>query len=205
MTDKFGSHNLEKVVWREDMPEFILDMMRKRLTRKLSWNFGFKGRLIPIKSLRAEDIDTVENVSCILLYQTLRTRVDTFLKEIDTINTELEKWSNYFGKSFPAKIDPHAAQGVTHVSPSWYTEPLVPRLQSRHQFPELEFHTAVWRQKKVALYSLTDLLGEEQARILIEGSKYEKEHCVILTAARHNVPVEILLMQLQAYLAKPGA
>jgi hypothetical protein len=204
MSEKYGSHKLSKMVWREDMPNLVLNMMRKRLAKKLSWNFGFRGRLIPVASPRTEDIDKVDDVSCVLIVRSLRTRADDLQDRAEGIATELEKWSSYFGKSFIAKFDPHASPEVTHTSPHWYTEPLVPRLQPRLQFPELEFHSAIWRGGKVAVYSLTDLLGEEKAQEFITESKYADEKCVVLKRARHNVPVEILLMQLQAYIARPG-
>jgi hypothetical protein len=77
-------------------------------------------------------------------------------------------------------------------------------MKPRLQFPELEFKTTRWRGKKVALYSLSDLLGDDTARQLIEGSKYEGEKYAVMKSARHNVPVEMLLMQLQAYIARTG-
>ncbi|KAF1936006.1 hypothetical protein EJ02DRAFT_360179 [Clathrospora elynae] len=202
--EKLGGHNLKNMVWREDMPDFIPDLMRKRLVKKLAWNFGFRGRLIPVASPRTEDTENVEDVSCVLLFRSLRTRADNLQEQAYQIEMAMDKWSNYFGKSFTAKLDPHASPHVTHTSPRWYTDPLVPRLQPRLQFPELVFHTTIWRGRKVAVYSLTDLLGEEMVRELAEKSKYTGEKCVVLKRARHNVPVEILLMQLQAYIAQSG-
>lgn len=204
MNEKYGGHNLRKMVWREDMPDFVLDVMRKRVASKLSWNFGFRGRLIPVASPRTEDIEDVEDVSCVLIFRSLRTRADDLQNQADRITTELEKWSSYFTKSFEAKLDPHAALEVTHKAPNWYSGPVVSHLKPRVRYPELEFHTTVWRGKKVAVYSLTDLLGENKAQELIEGSHYAGERSVVIKAARHNVPVEILLMQLQAYIAQPG-
>ena len=186
------------------MPELILDIMRKRLVKKLHWNFGFRGRLTPVPSPRAEDIGDIEDVSCVLLFGTLRTRADDLQDRAAEIKAELDKWSNYITKNFTAKLDPHASADVTHFSPAWYTEPLVPRLQPRLQHPELEFKSTTWRGRKVAVYSLTDLLGQEMASKLIGGSQYDGGNCVVLKRARHNVPVEILLMQLQAYIAQPG-
>jgi hypothetical protein len=204
MIEKLGGHNLKKMVWREDMPDLVLDLMRKRVAKKLAWNFGFRGRLIPVASPRTEDIDDLEDVSCVLIFRSLQTRADGLQHQCAKLKVELDKWSNYFSESFAAKLDPHAAPGVTHTSPHWYQGPMVPRLQPRLQFPELEFHTTIWRGRKVAVYSLTDLLGEEKAQELIEGSKYAGERSVVVKRARHNVPVEILLMQLQAYMAQPG-
>ncbi|KAI4959441.1 hypothetical protein J4E86_003163 [Alternaria arbusti] len=204
MAEKFGGLGLKKMVWREDMPDFILDIMRKTAASKLSWNFGFRGRLIPVASPRTEDIESVEDVSSVLIFRSLHNRGDDMQKMADLNMAELEKWSAYFTKSFEAKLDPHATPEVTHSSPHWYTGPVIACLQPRLMFPELEFHTTTWRGRKVAVYSLTDLLGEDKAQELIKGSKYADEKCVVMKRARHNVPVEILLMQLQAYIAQPG-
>ena len=204
MSEKLGALKLKNMVWREDMPDLILEMLRKRLCNQLNWYFGFRGRLIPVASPRTEDIENVEDVSCVLIFRSLRTRADDLQVQLDKNKVELEKWSSYFVKSFPSKLDPHAAPGVTHTSPQWYSGPVVPRLQPRLQFPELEFHTTTWRGKMVAVYSLTDLLGDENTQALVEGSKCADEKCVVLKRGRHNVPIEILLMQAQAYIAKSG-
>lgn len=204
MEAKLGSRNIKKMVWREDLPELILDLMQKQLVKKLSWNFGYAGRLIPVASPRSEHIEHVDDVSCVLIFTSLRTRADHVQERSSEHLFEMDKWSAYVAKSFEDKLDPHRSSRVTHNAPSWYMEPLVPRLQPRARFPELEFKSATWRGKKVALYSLADMLGEEKAQQLIKRSKYERERCVVMKNGRHNVPVELLLMRLQAYIAQPG-
>lgn len=206
MLDKLGPCERSKMVWREDMPQVILELLRKRVVDRLSWNFSFRGRLVPVASPRAEDLDAVDDVSTVLFFGSLRTRADDLQDRCETITTELEKWSSYFGQSFGDRFDPHASPDVTHNAPYWYTEPLMPHMQPRLQFPELEFKTATWRGRKVAVYSLEDMLGHEKARELISGpkSKYADQGCVVIRRARHNTPVELLLMQLQSYIAKPG-
>lgn len=201
---KLAGHGLTRMVWREDMPDFILQTMRKWLVKKLSWNFGFRGRLIPVASPRMKDLDQLEAVSSVIIFRSLINRGDQAQTDAEAIQFELDKWSSYFAKSFAAKIDPHAAPHITHHAPSWYTEPLVTRLQPRLRFPELEFKTCVWRGTRVPLYSLHDMLGEEVATALIQDSEYSTASCVVLKTARHNVPVEILLMQLQAYSTRSG-
>lgn len=206
ITEKLSKFNLSKMVWREDMPDLILQAMRNQAFGKLSWSFTFRGRLIPVASPRSADIEHVDKVSCILLFGSFRSRADECHQKLVDIQMELEKWANYSIKSFGARLDPHASPEVTHSSPSWYTEPLVPKLQPRQNFPELEFHTATWRGHKVPVYSLTDLLGEEKAQELTKGSKskYEEATCVVMTRARTKVSVEIMLMQIQAYMAQCG-
>jgi hypothetical protein len=204
MEEKLGSSSFKKMIWREDMPDLILDLMQKQLVKKLSWNFGFRGRLTPVASPRTEDIEHVEDVSCVLIFRSLRTYADDVHDRAQDLVAEMDKWASYVAKQYADKLDPHAAPGVTHRSPSWFVEPLVPRLQPRIQYPELQFNSTMWQGKKVALYSLTDMLGEEKARQLIEGSQYAGAKCVVLKSVRHNVPIEILLMRLQAYIARCG-
>ncbi|QRD01170.1 hypothetical protein JI435_157860 [Parastagonospora nodorum SN15] len=204
MTEKLGSDNMKKLVWREDLPDLILDLMQKQLIKKLSWNFGFRGRLAPVASPRTEDIESIDHVSCVLIFRSLRTRADDAQDLAEDTYDEMDKWSSYFAKSYVDKLDPHAPPKVTHTPPSWYGDPLVPRLQPRIRFPELEFHTTTWRGAKVAVYSLADLLGEDKTLQLIEGSQYTGAGCVVVKQARHNVPITILLMRLQAYIARPG-
>jgi hypothetical protein len=205
-TKKIGSDNAKKMIWREDMADLIRDLMRKRLADKLRWNLALRGRLVPTSSPRTEDVENVKvrEVSCVLAFGTLRTRADDMKDRSDEIAIELDKWSSYFSMHFGDKFDPHKLPSTTHRSPSWYTQPIITQFQPRLRFPELEFRTTIWRGKKIAVYSLFDLLGEDTVQQLIHGSEYEGEKYVVMPSAKHNVPVEILLMQLQAYLARPG-
>jgi hypothetical protein len=188
------------------MPDLILSLLRQRVLERLSWNFSFRGRLVPVASPHPSHISAIDDVSTVLVFGSLRTHADDLQNQCDAITAELEKWATYFGQNFGTHFDPHHKPGVTHRAPGWYTAPLLPHFQPRVQFPELEFKTTVWRGTKVAVYSLTDLLGKDKARELIEGegSKYADQKCVVIKRARHNVPVELLLMQLQAYMARPG-
>lgn len=188
------------------MPDLILRTMRNKAFAKLSWSFNFRGRLIPVASPRSVDIDHVDNVSYVLFFGSLRSRADEVHEKLVDMQIELEKWANYLAKNFEDELDPHAAEDVTHSSPNWYTGPLVPRLQPRLQFPELEFRTTTWRGHKVPVYSLTDLLGEEKARELIKGSQsqYHDATCVVMKRARAKVGVDMLLLHIQAYIAQCG-
>lgn len=191
-------------MWREDMSDLILALLRKRVADKLKWNFSRTGRLLPCHSPASDHISAFENVSCVLYIPSLRTHADELQNEAANIADEVDKRVDYYLKQFPKQLDPHKRKGASHPSSKWRSEPLVPRLLPRLRFSPLEFKTTEWRRKRVAVYSLYDLLGEEHLQDVIQGSKYEGERCLVLKSGRHNVPVEMLLMQLQAYLAEPG-
>lgn len=184
------------------MASLILNLLRDRLLSKLQWFFGFRGRLIPVRSPLREDIDGVEDVSSILYLDSLKTHADELQSQVEQLTIEGDKWSSYFSKQYSRLVDPHEAPGVTHSSPLWYVEAIVPRLAPRVRFPVLEFKTTTWRGRKVPVYSLLDMLGEEKLEKLVKGSKYEGDRCLVLKSRRHSVPVGMQLAQLQMYLVQ---
>jgi hypothetical protein len=199
-----GSVQLQKTVWREDMPDFILSLMRKQLLDKLNWYFKEPKRLFPCASPLPEDISDVKDVSCILYLGTLKAAADELQAKALAISNQLESYAVAFADIMKDHLDPHRTKAVTHNSPSWWRGPVVPRLQPTLLYPPLEFKTTVWRGSRVPVYSLYDLLGEEQMRDLVQDSLFKDEKCLAVKRARHNVPLELLLMQMQAYLASPG-
>jgi hypothetical protein len=185
------------------MPALIQSLMAKKLADKLIWYFKHSGRLIPCASPLTKDIDHIEDVSCILHFGSLKSGADDIQAKAYKIVQDCEKRSLIYLSVMKNHLDPHKTEAVTHSPPRWW-KPVVPRLRPRLVYPPLEFKTAEWRGSKVAVYSLCDLLGEEQAAKLIDGSPYSGEKCWAMKRARHNVPVELLLMQLQSYLAISG-
>ncbi|KAF1956711.1 hypothetical protein CC80DRAFT_472368 [Byssothecium circinans] len=204
ITEKLGRKATDSLVWREDMPDLILELLRERLVGKLKWWFSQRGQLVPCKSPWEGHIEGIDHVSCVLYLKSLRTHADDVQEQVGAITAALDHWATYIIKGVPHLVDPHKKPGVTHRSPYWYQAPLVPRLQPRIRYPPLEFKTTLWRGKKVTVYSLVDLLGEEKAEGLVKGSMYEGESCLVVKTGRHSVPVEKLLMGLQCYLAEPG-
>ena len=195
---------LRKPIWREDMPDLVLSLMRKKAADKLVWYFSWTGRLVPCASPLARDIDDIEDVSCVLYFRTLKTVADDIQAKAHETAKTVEKSALIYLNHMKAHLDPHKSKAVAHSPPQWYKSPVIPRLRPRILYPPLEFKTTEWRGSRVAVYSLTDLLGEDQAKKLVEESQYSDGKCWALKRGRHNVPVELLLMQLQSYLAIPG-
>ncbi|KAF2751815.1 hypothetical protein M011DRAFT_434908 [Sporormia fimetaria CBS 119925] len=202
--EKIGHARLAKAVWREDMPEFLLSMLQKRAIEKLTWHIRHSGQLVPCASPRTEDIDGIGDVSCVLYLGSLHTPADDIQAEVQRISIALDNRANAYVEVMKDYIDPHRGKKAAHQPPSWYRGPLVPRLKPRLFIPPLEYKTTVWQGHMVAVFALFDLLGEEKTKELLKGTRFESERCVVMKRARHNVPVESALLQLQAYLAVPG-
>ncbi|KAF2259954.1 hypothetical protein CC78DRAFT_536691 [Lojkania enalia] len=201
--NKYG--NIEKMVWREDMPQLIISLLQRSLLNKLRWHFKQSGQLIACDSPHSSDIKGIDDVSCILFFGTLKTRADAIQTRAAKIRNAVELLANEYADGHKKLLDPHLrTPEPRHKPPSWWKGPMVPHLQPRLWFPPLEFNTTKWRGRDIAVYSLYDLLGEENLRQLIQDTRFEVARCVAMKRGRHNVPVELLLMQSQAFVAKPG-
>ncbi|OAG02704.1 uncharacterized protein CC84DRAFT_1097826 [Paraphaeosphaeria sporulosa] len=204
-----GPRGMAQLVWRKDMPELLLQMLRARVEDKLAWWFKWRGRLTPVASPSPSDTQDVEDVACVLFYGSLKSRADEIHDEANAIVAEADKWTDYFRTGYGKAFDPHATPPphlpkATHPPPAWF-QPLVPRLAPRAQFPPLDYPTTRWRGRKVAVYSLTDMLGVDRAEALIGRTRYEGERCWVMKRGRQTVDVQMLLGQLQSYLAESGA
>ncbi|KAF2272466.1 uncharacterized protein EI97DRAFT_436957 [Westerdykella ornata] len=214
-----GKTRLSKIVWREDMVDFVLGLMRKRVLGALRWGFGRVGQYVPVASPRTVDLEGMMtqkgngngngngkgvDVSCVLVLGTLKTHAEDLQARCKRISDTLKELATSTAEILRPYLDPHRQKGVTHHPPWWYRGPLVPTLQPRLWIPPLEFKTTVCGGKKVPVYSLCDLLGEENLNELLADSKFKDDKCLVIPRGRHNVPVETLLMELQAFLASPG-
>ncbi|KAF2728427.1 hypothetical protein EJ04DRAFT_477323 [Polyplosphaeria fusca] len=200
--EQLGS-KADKMVWREDMPHFILKKLREQLFDKLKWYFKQPGRLLACKSPRAQDIEHIEEVSCVLYFGSLKTPADEVQARANIIVDEMDRLAASFANQLKEDLDPHLAtpEKLRHPPPKWWKGPLMPRLHPRFRFAPLEFPLIDWRGSGVAVYSLTDLLGEEMVKELMDGSHFASDRCVAMPGARHNVSVQVLLMRVQAYVA----
>ncbi|OCK84899.1 hypothetical protein K432DRAFT_413678 [Lepidopterella palustris CBS 459.81] len=191
---------LKKVVWREDMPALILFQLQKYIFRKLRWYFvQIQPTIVRCRSASSEDINDIDNVSCILYLRSMKSEADDLRARshalVDKVASITRKGEKY--------LDP---QAILHVrtQAKWWGGPLYPRLQHNLRFPPLYFPTAEWRGHRVSVYSLYDLLGEERMRELVAGTQYENADCVVMKADRKTVSAQMALMRLQTYVADPA-
>ncbi|KAF2200620.1 hypothetical protein GQ43DRAFT_373376 [Delitschia confertaspora ATCC 74209] len=197
-------NKLHKLVWREDLPDLILSLLQKNVVGKLRWHMEKPGnRLVACASPHKLDLEPIEDVSCVLYLDSLQTPADELQEKAEAIVAKVEAMISQLVKKFGKVLDPHAAAG-THHPPPWFRGPVVPHLQPRKRFAPLRFSTADWRGRRVALYSLHDMLGEEKMRELVRGTQFEKATCIVIKGERNNIKPQMLLMQLQAFLAMPG-
>ena len=203
LLEKLGS-NLKKVVWREDMPTLLLTLLQQQALRKLRWHFTQPGRTLErCAGAHPAALDPLDDVACVLYLRTLRTRADELHAEAQKIVLEVEGKVGRLAKLMEKHQSP-AIQAMIRSPPHWWRGPLFPRLQPRLRFPPLAFQTAEYRGRRVAVYSLFDLLGEERVKELVAGTNFEDANCVVLKESRMIVSAQMALMKLEGYVAESG-
>lgn len=195
----------KRMVWREDLVQLVLSRFQQPIIQKLRYFFERPGgQLVQCGSPLTSDIEAtgLDDVSCVLYLGSLKTPADKIQAKSIDIMVAVDQLIYGFKKKHTALVDPHTK--ANHNSPAWYKGPLLPTLLPRLRYPPLEFKTTRWRDQEVSVYSLPDLLGEENTKELVMGTQFEDAGCIVMRRRRNNTATQLLLMQLQGFLATPG-
>jgi len=203
--ESLGRGYVNSVVWREDMDELVLDLLRRTVQCKMSWLLR-AAALAPIVRCDggAAEAASSEDIGCVIyvrswkseeLVQLERKVEDGFAvaerlvklartefawllehgKLSEEEKTRLDDWSK--AVNFPARINPSISN------------------------PPMIFTTVCLNGKSVPVYSLEDLMGGEETQKLLNGTPFEDANCMIMKDAPITGVAQMWLLKLQAYLA----
>jgi len=158
--------------WRGDMPDFVRERMRmataEAVRRAFSLGKDAAGAVVVHVPGGATEIDGVEAVGCVVYLQALETQavrrarerswevakqVDGIVEKMDKNRARDARQMNLVTQLFELKT-PQPAEWIGN--------------------PPLDFPTAVWRDRRVPVYSLPDLLGEELMEQSVRGTSFEQ-------------------------------
>lgn len=200
LKDKLGSL-AQRLGWREDMSSLILSLLRRSALQKLRWPFQYaNAKLVRACPQGVAELDEHDDVGCLLHMRPLHR------PEIREVQTKLEKIEVYIDRNIVNRIT--KIQGVMPgpgVKVNSFESNLPLRLAASWMATPRDFPTAVWRGERVSVYSLVDLLGEQQTRELLMGTKFEGVDWVILKRDSLTVSAQMWLLKLQGYLAEGRA
>jgi hypothetical protein len=181
---------LEKnVIWRDDMDEFVLDLMRRRITAELLQlskvsESGWSQYLTPCAAW--DDIKRLKHTrGCILWYSPTGNDLDSPAEG---------------PKSSSKDTDPELAN---HASSDEITASYGSDERISGEFTTLDLE-GVKYWPKIPVYNLGYLLGEQYLQQLREGSSIIGGSSLVMLARRRTVPTQMRLWKLQGYLALYG-
>jgi len=203
--ESLGRGYVGAVVWREDMDELVLGLLRRTVERKMRWllratgiapivrcdggaaeaaNFEDVGCVIYVRSWKSEELIQLERkvedgfAVAERLVDKARTGF-TWLLRHGKLNkeekTRLEDWSK--AVNFPARINPAISN------------------------PPMVFTTVYLNGRSIPVYALEDLMGRQETEKLLNGTPFEDASCMIMKDAPITGAAQMWLLKLQAYLA----
>ncbi|KAF2096348.1 hypothetical protein NA57DRAFT_77953 [Rhizodiscina lignyota] len=214
---KFGGR--EQLEWRKDMSDFVRDMLRRIVTRDLrslierpldagsAADNSLEANSEP-KTLNGADeplvacpsgatgLHRVSNAACILYFvPLLSSERATIEKQVERAAEKADAEVNKLG-ALLRKYD--KSESLPHMRLSV----MLPQLNTAIKRPPLDFPSAEYQDGKVPVYGLAGLLGEEEMRKVIEGTKFEGERCLVLKQGAESLRLQKSLLKLQIYLAE---
>ena len=202
MQDKLGGRALRQLVWRSDMEDFVLGLLRKVVERKLRWILRRGG---PGSIVRSDggvaDAKEMQDVGCVIYTGSLSSLELSRVKlEVEDGFVKAEQLANGFWnllKNARAKAKPREQEALNNWAKA---SRFPPHLNPRFVNPPLHFTTVTCGGRAVPVYSLVDMIGMDKTEELLKDTIFQDARCVVLKEGRITCGAQMWLLRLQAYL-----
>ncbi|KAJ9647011.1 hypothetical protein H2199_001997 [Coniosporium tulheliwenetii] len=189
-----------KTVWREDMADFVLGLLRNAAVKKLKWVFQHSNaRLVVPCSNGIVSVESHDNVACVLdlcgsttmrQFEAARARSEELAEKGDDLVEQVRKIRDWKR----ANLKEPMLGSELSVNPA-------PRLAPAVKHPPLQFETTPYRESEVPVYDLVGLLGKEHVVKLLAGTASVDAEFAVLKRSKQTVAAQTWLYKLQVYLA----
>lgn len=181
------------------MSQLILKLLREIVWRRL------RPLLLNKSNDLVEDAESVsdsESVACVIYARPL-------FREPRRINALLVSWIEMAEKMVDEITIISKAMQKRLVTSGELTEfdpwPPIPRLRSSFRYSSLDFDTIERGKRRIALYSLADLLGEEMGTKLLQSTRFAESNSLALKVNAQTRNAQMWMMKLQGYVAEAGS
>ena len=198
--DRIGARGKRDVHLRKDIGEFCLDLLRKITFRGLHWPFQHHhAGLIVRCDHGASAIEEIEDVACVLY---IKSMFDPYLDELEAqVAWQLHK-CDYFVKrlsALQARIHKEKPLDVGDPRALPQRKP-TPQLNHKAVYATPPYLTVSYRDGRVPVYCLEELLGSEKTGELLRGTVFEDARCVAIKAEKRTTNAQMALLRVQNFL-----
>lgn len=203
---------LRSITWREDMDDVILNNLRQIVLRRLRYHFNAKevsdnpGLLASPPGdgpdlNRLQEMDNVMCILCLKIPETIQADVQGESMEDESqggVQSNRPK-----GRTIGFLSDQElnrllAAESKVFLQGVQVLPP--PEVPSKTYYPTFRY-----RNRRVAVYSLPDLLGADRLAELVKDTAFRNSSFVAMAQALGAVDLQMWLLKLQSYLGKTKA
>lgn len=201
MVERFGEKVGEQVVWRQDMHEMVLKLLRRGVERKVKWLLLRGGRMRFVRIDGAEQAGGLENIACVLYVGSLRSEeYDELERKVEVAFREGERLASQVGRAVERRRAIERGEGRKEFNEWCKTNNFPPKVNPAFTDPRAEFPTVNLDENVVPVYSLEDLMGTEETEKLLKGTVYEDARCLAMRDGELTSAAQMWLLKLQAYL-----
>ncbi|KAF2433712.1 hypothetical protein EJ08DRAFT_38066 [Tothia fuscella] len=193
--------NMGRDVFRSDMDDLILGLLRDVVVKRLRWCFVHpKAKGVGECEGGADKTEGIDDVGCILYVlshtsqevKDAERELDALVTKVERIRANEEKRQKTRPKSIAEDTVKVPVQGFVTVDP--------PKINPKLSHPPLRFPTVRYRGHLMPVYSLHDLLGEEKTRELLKETVFENSRCLALMGGNLTAGAQMALLKLQGYV-----
>jgi hypothetical protein len=198
-----GKRKGKELIWRADMDEFVLDLLRGVVVRALRWSFVHPNSIGVAKCDGVNHANTLDGVACVLRISSrpslamldAASEVAECIARCDALTEELREFTKWVRRR-------RGNSGFRdfNVPAQVLMSTSIPRLNPVLLDPPLEFATAPYRGRRIPVYCLGGMLGEEKTTELLKDTMFEGSHYVVVNEGRLTAGAQMALMKLQGYL-----
>jgi hypothetical protein len=194
MKQNLGQSRVKNLVFRQDMHELVLGLLQDAVIRSLRWGLQHpKAGLIARCDEGVAAVEKIEGVGCLLYIDTtknfklLEEEFEKSVADCHTLVDQITKWERK-----QQRLGKRAADDPRTTFP--------PALNLAYSHPPAHFPMAQYKDKKIPVYSLKDMLGAKKVQELLKGTVFEDARALILREGNLTTNAQMLLLRLQGYL-----
>ena len=202
-----------KLEWRSDMCDFVRDLLQQVVVTELRAVIQSRSGMdvdqgthlesavdecIVACPLGVAGLHEVSGAACVLylwpIKSAARTDIEQQLEGQDEVVESATKVITTLTRNY---------HGPIHVPGSANGSAMVPRLNPTIQKAPFDFPSVEYRDGRIPVYGLAELLSEEEMRKAVKGTEFENEKCLVVTQSARSLRLQSSLLKLQTYLAEP--
>ncbi|KAF2758121.1 hypothetical protein EJ05DRAFT_476382 [Pseudovirgaria hyperparasitica] len=192
-----------QVKWRPDLADLYLDLSRAHARRTLALTLKNKKKGPDAWAVAVEDPQTLaehDNVACMLYVG--GPGPSDFAEQVNEANKMIAFIEK--GVMIVAEMFDRARRRDEDKTDTFPPEQIgLSRLQEKVKYPPVQYPTMPYRDRKVALYHLWDLFGEDMAKEILAETRFRNAKWIALTESKWTRNVQMQLMRLQGYIQTP--
>jgi hypothetical protein len=202
-SERIGKANIKNLIWRADMDELLRDLLRGVVVRSLRWSLVHPMTNGVGKCDGMEHLETLDDVACVLrIWSQPRQAILDAAEEVEACIARCDALADKL-RNFEKWVRRRQGKGGLrdfNVPTQVLVSTSIPRLNPELRNPALEFPTVPYRDKRIPLYCLVDMLGNEKTTELLKDTVFEKSSYLVVKQGRLTAGAQMALMRLQGYL-----